>query len=118
MSILEERGDLFVGEASNATANASDEEGQFGMLLGKGDELIDIGTDGFHAALHRGYAIALALQADALTPDSTKLSPSEQGRTTTVCSLQVAAKHKNLILFQVRNTLWRHSFLIHIRVHL
>ena len=50
MSILEEGRDLFVGEAGNATANASDEEGQFGMLLGKGDELIDIGTDGFHAA--------------------------------------------------------------------
>ena len=41
MSILEERGDLLVGEAGYATANASDEEGQFGMLLGKGDELID-----------------------------------------------------------------------------
>lgn len=66
MSRLEQRGDFFIGEAGDATADTSDEECQLRVLSGELYELIDIRTDGFHAALHRGDAIALALQAHAL----------------------------------------------------
>jgi len=69
----EERGDFFVGEAGNATANTSNEEGVLGVLAGKLDEFIDIGLDGFNAALHGGNAVTLALQTNTLAPDGAKL---------------------------------------------
>ena len=69
----EERRDFFVGKAGDATADTGNEEGVLGMLAGKLDEFIDIGLDGFYAALHGGNAITLALQTNSLAPDSAKL---------------------------------------------
>ncbi len=46
MCFLKQRGDLIVCETSDATANPSDQEGKFGMLLRKRYELIHIRTDG------------------------------------------------------------------------
>ena len=111
MSCLEQRGDFFIGESSDAAADASDEERQFRVLLGEPNELIHIRTDGFHAALHRGDGIALTLQAHALTHDGSKLAVGDVGRTAAVHSLQVAAEHEDLVRLQRCDTLGRSTLL-------
>ena len=44
-----------------------------GMLLGIGDELIDIGTDSVNASLHGGDGITLTLNAIAIAHYGTKI---------------------------------------------
>ena len=60
-------------EACDATAYLGDEEGQLRMHVGETDELLHVGQDGVHTALHRRDGVALSLQAHALTHDSTIL---------------------------------------------
>ena len=52
------------------------------------------------AALHRGDGITLTLQANALTHDGPKLAVGDISSTTAVHSLQVAAKHEDLVRLQ------------------
>ena len=63
VGVFEQRTDLGLGEASDATADLRDEERQFGMSLRKLDKLIDIGRDGLYPTLHRRDAVALPLKA-------------------------------------------------------
>ena len=68
----EQRGDFAGGEAGDAAADAGHKEGQLGMTVGETDEVIHVGFDGVHTALHGGDGIALALQTNALTHDGAK----------------------------------------------
>ena len=113
MGFCEEGRYLFIGKAGYATADSCDEESKLWMLLGEGDEFIDVWLDSLHATLHRWNTITLSLQTHALTPDGTKLSVGKISRATTMCPSEIAAKHKNLILFQMRNPLGCYSFLFH-----
>jgi len=117
MRCLEQRGDFVVGESGDAAADASDEERQLGVLPGEPDELIDIRTDGFHAALHRGYGITLTLQANALPHDGPELTVGNVSRTAAVHSLQVTAEYEDLVRFQRCDELWCCTFLLHISLY-
>jgi len=97
VGLEEEGGYLFVGEACDATTYAGDKEGEFGMGLGKGDKLIDVGTDGLYASLHRGDGITLTLKTDALTPDGTKLAIGGVSSSTSVSTCEVTTKHEYLV---------------------
>ena len=68
------------------------------MMLGVGDEIIHVWTDGFYAALHRRDGVTLALQANALSHDGTEMEAGNAGGSTTMHDSQIAAKHKNLVL--------------------
>ena len=57
----EERRYLVGRKTSYAAADRRNEEGVFGMRLGKRDELIHVGTDGIHPTLHGRDSIALSL---------------------------------------------------------
>ena len=116
MSILEERGDLLVGEAGNATADAGYEEREIGTLLGELDKLIDIRTDGLYPALHRGDAIALTLQSYTLSHNSSKFAVGHIGCASAMHTLEVAAKHENLVRLQLGDAFWCCSFLFHTRL--
>ena len=69
------------------------------MLMGKDNEFLHVWTDGFHAALHRRDGVTLALQAYTLAHDGTEMQAGYTGSTTTMHASQIAAKHKNLVLF-------------------
>ena len=97
VSLFEQRGNLVIGEASDAATYAGDEEGEGGVLLGKRDELINIGFDGLYAALHRGYGIALPLQSHALSHDSSKLAVGDVGRASAMHTTKITAKHEDLV---------------------
>ncbi len=88
---------LCIGEARDAATDARDQEGQLGMLLGKSDELINVGLDGVHTALHRRDGVALSLQSNALSPDGTKLLDGYPCRSATVQALNVATEHKDFV---------------------
>ena len=72
MRLLEQRRYLVIRKASYAATYSSDKESQFRMLTSKLKELVHIGSDGLHTTLHRGDSIALALQANALSPYCSK----------------------------------------------
>jgi len=112
MCLCKQRGDFIIGESGDAAADASDEERQFGVLLGEPNELIHIRTDGFHAALHRGDGIALTLQAHALTHDGPKLAVGDVSRTAAVHTSQIAAEYKDLVRLQRCDKLWRCSLTV------
>lgn len=61
------------------------------MLPCEADELVHIGSDGLHAALHGRYAVAPSLKAGALTPDGPELLVCDAGRPASVHSAQIAA---------------------------
>ena len=103
----EQRRDLVRGEACNAAADARDQEGQLGMLLGEDDELLHVGKDGTHTALHRRDGIALSLQANALSHDGPKPFKSDTGCTATMHALQVAAEDKDFVSVESPNVVWR-----------
>ena len=103
VSLLEEWGDLIICESGNAASDAGNQEGEGGVLLGKRDEVIHIRTDGLYTALHRRDAVALSLQAHALTHDGSKLAVGDISRSTTMHSLKVAAKHKDFAWLQFRD---------------
>ena len=109
----EEGGDLFVGESGDATADTGDEEGEFRVRLGELDELVDIGADGLYPTLHRGDAVALALQADALAHDGPKLAVGGIGSTTAMHAFQVAAEDEDLVRLELCDTLRCCTFLFH-----
>lgn len=98
----EEGGYFLFAETGNAAADGGDEEMQFRVCLGKCDKCIDIGDYGFHAALHGGNGIALALQAFALSPDGAELVVSKTSGTTGMPAGQVAAENEYLIVAQFR----------------
>ena len=114
MGFLKERRNLLVGKACDTTTYASYEESQFWVLSSKLNKLIHVGFDGLYSTLHCRNAVALTLQSNALTPDGTKLLVSDISRSATMCPSQITAKHKNLILLQMRYPLRCHSLLFHI----
>lgn len=91
----EERGDLCRRETGDAATDLGDEEGHFRMLPGKPDEVVDIGGDGLHAALHGRNGIALALQSDALPPDGAEALPGQPCGPATVQSAEIASEDKD-----------------------
>ena len=115
MRLGKERRDLVICKSGYAASDAGDQERQFGMLLGKIDKLIHVGTDGLHTALHGWNGVALPLQAYALTYDGTKLQVGYAGSSTAMPSSQVAAKHENLVGFKVCNEFRGSSLLFHNR---
>lgn len=102
-----QRRNLGVGEACDAAADARDQEGQLRVLLGKSDELVDVGLDGVHTALHRRDGVALALQPNALTHDGAKLLDSYPRRSATVHALQVAAKDEDFVFAEAMDVVGR-----------
>ena len=99
--IGKQRRDFFNSEASDAAAYFGDQEGHFGVLLGEGNELVHVGSDGVHAALHGGYGIALSLKANALSHDGAKPLIGQTRCAATMGSSQIAAKDKDFIRFKV-----------------
>ena len=59
----EERRNLLVGESSDAAADAGDQERKLRVLMREGDELVDVGPDALHAALHSGDVKAFSRTA-------------------------------------------------------
>ena len=49
--------DFAVLESRDAATDSRNEEGEFGVLFGKFDELIDVWLDGFDTALHCRYGV-------------------------------------------------------------
>lgn len=101
----EQRGDLLVAEARNTAAYAGDEERVLGVLPCEGDELVHVRLDGLHAALHRGYAVALALQPHALSPHRAEALVGQPCGSAAMCARQVAAEHEHLVRLQTRDSL-------------
>ena len=66
------------------------------MLPGETDELVHIGTDRLHSALHGGDGIALSLQPNPLSPDGPELQAGQPGSTSAVHARQVAAEYEYL----------------------
>ena len=97
MGLLEQRRNFFVREACNAATDTGNEEGEGRVLLGKLDELVHIGFDGFYATLHRWDTVALTLQSYALSHDGPKLAVGNICRTTTMHATKIAAKHEYLV---------------------
>ena len=89
-----------VFEASDAASYACDIEKQLRMIHGKGDELVNIGFDGFDTTLHGWNGIALSLQADTLSPYSSEFHLCDSCRTTAMMPLKVAAKNEHFIRLQ------------------
>ena len=106
VGVFEQRTDLGLREASDATTDLRDEERQFGMSLRKLDKLIDIGRDGLYPTLHRRDAVALPLKANTLTPDGAKLAISQEGCAATMRASQIAAEYENLIFTEFGDTVW------------
>ena len=94
--LAEKRGDFFVPEAGNATADARYIEEQLRMLLRESDERRNVWLDGLHTTLHSGDSVALATEADTATLYGSELFPSSKRRTASVHSFQVAALCKRL----------------------
>ena len=103
----EKRGDLAVPEAGDAAADAGDIEEAFRMRLGESDEIIHIGLDRLHAALHGGDGVALALNAHTAPPNGTELAICRPGGPAAMHAGQVAAEDKDLIGAQFRDMLRR-----------
>ena len=89
-----------VFETSNATSYACDIEKQLRMFLGEGNELVDIGLDGFGAALHGWDGIALSLQTDTLSPYGSEFHLRDACRATAMMALKVAPKNEHFIRLQ------------------
>lgn len=100
------RGNLFVAEAGYATTYTGDEECEFGVLLGKSNEFIHVGTNVLDSAMHSGNGIALTLESDTLAHDGTKTLVGHAGGTSAMHALQVGPKHKDLIFFEVCDEFW------------
>ena len=75
--------DLVVGvpESGNAAAYTRYQECLLRMSLGVFDELVDIGGNFVHTAVHGGYGIALALHSDALSHDGAEMTYCRIGGT-------------------------------------
>ena len=95
--------DFAVLESRDAAADSRDEEGEFGMLFSKFDELIDVWADGFDAALHCWYGVRLSLQADALSEDCAKFFFGYPRRPAVMVSVEVAAKNKYFVCSELRD---------------
>ena len=85
-------------ETGDAATDAGHQELVLLMVGRELDELVNIGFDGLHAALHRRDGITLSLQSHALAHDGAKAARGNPCGTATVSACQVAAKDKNLIL--------------------
>ena len=101
----EQRRNFLVGETGDATADARHEKSQILAALGKRDELVHVGPNRFHAALHRRNGVALPLQTDALPHHRAKLPVGDIRRSTAMHSPQIAAKNENLVRLQLRDKL-------------
>ena len=66
---------ILITETGNSTTNARDEKEELGMFLGKDNEVIHIGFDGFYTALHGRDGVALATKAHSTTHHGTELLP-------------------------------------------
>ena len=99
----EEGCDFAVLEAGDAAADSRNEEGEFRVLFGKFDELIDVWADGFDTALHCRYGVRLSLQADALSEDCAKFFFGYPRRSAVMVSVEVAAKNKYFVRSKLRD---------------
>ena len=99
----EEGGDVAVGEAGDAAADAGDVEEELRVLAGEGDEVIHVGLDGLNAALHRRDGVALALEADAAAEDCAEMLERGPGGAATVHPRKIASENEDLISLQGRN---------------
>ena len=107
---LGEEGSYLVGrEAGDATAYTGDEELLVGMLLGIGDEFIDIGADSVNASLHCGDGITLTLNAIAIAHYGTKIKMGDAGGTASVHTGKVAAEDKHLVGFETLDKVGSHA---------
>ncbi len=101
-----EEGRDFVGiEAGDAATDAGDEEMEFRVFAGKGNELIDVRGDGLYATLHRGDGVALTLQAYALSELSTEFLQRDVSSTAAMHAGKIAAENKDLIFAELRDEL-------------
>ena len=79
------------------------------MSLGKLEELIHVGSDALHAALHGGDSIALPLQADTLSPYGTEFLIGQPCGTASMLPCQIAPEDENLIGLERNDMAGRYS---------
>ena len=108
-----QRGDVVGGEAGDAATDWCDEEMKGGVRPGIIYELVHIGTDGFHTALHGRYGVALSLQTNPLSHDCTEVEAGHTGGSTAVHALKVAAEDKNFVVLEMVNPRWCDAMLFH-----
>ena len=97
--ISEQRGDVGDFVASDAAADARDEESELRMLAGKANETVDVVAHGIDA-LHGGDGVTLALESVALTEDGTEELHGGVGSAATVHAGGIAAENEYLPLFE------------------
>ncbi len=110
---LEERGHLLRCVACDAATHGGDEEGQLGVLLGTGDEMVD-GSLHRGFALHGGQSIAATRKSFADTPFSSEVLVGKPGGTAAVGALDIAAENKYLVLAEGGDTVRRNAATIDI----
>ena len=104
----EERGYLAGRVARNAAPYGGDEEREFGMGLGTGDEVLHRFLQR-GVTLHGGQGVRAAGESLAHTPLGAELLVCIPRRPAAVGSLNVAAKDKNLVCSEVGNPVRRNA---------
>ena len=86
------------------------------MRFGKHDEIIHIRADGLYTTLHRGDAIALALQTHPLAHNGSKLAVSDVSRTAAMHTFEITTKDEDLAWLEFCDKLRCCTFLFHIHI--
>ena len=109
---LEERSYLRHDIASDAAADAGDEEALFRMFTGIGREAVDGSLEAVES-LHRGNGVAATLHAFALSPDGSEPVGSEGCSTTGVHATGIAAEDEHLAWSQAGDVIGRDAKVTH-----
>ena len=94
--------------ACYSAAYWSDQEGEFLMLPGKGDEALD-GLFYAIQTFHCGNGVGLALEALAITPLRSEMVQRISGRTSGMVAVLVGAKDKDLPGLESADMFWGYS---------
>ena len=92
----EERGNLGIGVAGDAAADARDEEGKVGVADGEPDELLHFALDCSKGAAHGGDGVAPALESATLAHYGPELLQSDARGIRTVVAIFIAAEDEDL----------------------
>lgn len=95
--IHKEWSNLLIAKFCYTATYSSDQKREAVVFLGKTDERIYIGLDGFHTTLHGRDGVCLAMQTNTFAPYGTKPLISKPCGTASMCACQIATKDKYLI---------------------
>ena len=95
--IHKEWSNLLIAKSCYTATYSCDQKREAVVFLGKTDERIYVGLDGFHTTLHGRDGVCLAMQTNAFAPYGTKSFISKPCGTATMCACQITTKNKYLI---------------------